>query len=523
MIINPISKKYGKIQALMRTFNLVLLTLISITFCHQAQAEKNGTSDPPFEAASVLDELTSHQWTLREIVQTKNDTATNLTLFLLPCEKDNQLSYYENGNYEITEGEARCKSTDDNVKGTGTWEYDANDNIIIDQYQEGRPIEKRILEINSGMMKVEYEGEGRAITTLTYFSEIGQQDEALQETIEDNSDHFGNITRVPREVMIEARRYAIIGRRDFDAGKVVTIDDRNGLVHRVVVFPFMDSTDPSTTVNEAERNSQLIAQALKSEIDYVITGNVFKAIARPTGNGKEGHVKYSVSILDVNKGEEIAQRNLEYPKNGGETNKNRSNLMNKIAAGAAVAGSSLRTFSYLNWYAGRRNNWYRFYRGYFAANSVRNTANDFSAYFSETDQDRNTYFEENLAIMESLEKTAEDLGKFVLENLPVTIPVNDLAKNKRGRVNGLVIEAGNNISVKVGEKMNIVRINRVTFSDGSEEVSKEQLGEIKISEVNGTRLSTGQITSGLKVVQQALEDHRDQVFVQTKEIAEEKE
>lgn len=507
------------------TLFLALLLCATIANSNTTSITANGKAKL-LDANYVQEQLTGHEWTLREIVQTKNDTAVNLTLFMLPCEKDNILDYHDDGTYIITEGEKMCKKSAEKIKGNGIWEFDESEQEIVDSYMGGRRINKKILELTTGMLKVEYEGEGNKITTLTYFSKIGLDDDALIGQIEDNSNHSNNIEQVPREVMLEARRYILIGRNDFDKGTSLEIDNKGGLMKKVMVYPFMNSTDPNITVLENERISALISQAKKIGLDYIVTGNIIKADSDINNEGKHlGHIKYSVSLVDVSTGEISANQLFEHSQLNTEKKKNKKkrglrSMMNVMGSVAQISSFS-NGFGYYGW---KTNYWNSYYRSYFAAGAINLAADNLDAAFSDSDaEERTRYYKSSLAVMDAIAQTSEELGDFIIKYIPITIPINEVNVSGKGKLENLVIEAGANINIRKGEEMNLVRIKESTLSDGTIVSNSKVIAKLKVESINGTRLATCKAakSSAKKKIAKVISENPEEIFVQTMEIPKE--
>lgn len=467
---------------------------------------------PNYSAAWVKQELTTHQWTLVEIVQTKNDTATNLTLFMLPCEKDNYLAYETNGTYQIMEGQSKCANSDGNVKGKGTWEYEETDRTLYDSYAGGRRIEKKVLEISPGMLKVQYESEGRKITTLTYFSETGAKDEGLKDLVVDNSDNTKSIIQAPREVLQETRRYIVVGRRDFDKGVPITIDDKGGVLKKVAVYPFLNSTDANLTTDESARNKTLLAQGTKVGLDYIVTGNILKAASDVTPDGKyQGNVKYSVTILDVKSGQEKITKTFTYSEKEQEAKKKQDAIVLGALLGAAGHG-------YYGYYGWRRGYWDYYYGYYFYSSSASYLVADglSCAFNNGYNDERKRYYQSSLAVVDAISHTTDDLSKFIIENIPLTFKILRVDDDKKGKV---TIEAGTNANVQEGETLKMVRIRETVLSDGSKEIETQDVGKFVVESVNSMRLSSCKPSWGdASKIAKALKDKPEELFVQTTEV-----
>lgn len=507
----------------MKQFNILYRSVLFIAFAAMLVATGFNVTKPTkaLTAAYVKKLLTNNQWTLAEIVQAKGDSSVNLTLFMLPCEKDNLLHYQANGTYQILEGEKKCTNSTEKVKGSGTWEFEDSEQVIIDSYMGGRRIEKKIIELNPDMYKVQYESEGRTITTLTYFSETGLKNEALtNDVIVDNSDHSKNIAASPREALVQAHRYVVVGRRDFEKGQMLNLDDKKGLLKKVIVYPFMNSTDPNMTVQENERNIALINQGKKVGIDYIITGNIIKATSDVDKNNRYmGHVKYAVSILDIKSGEEKIRKTFEYSQREAEVKAAKSEQQMRTVIGVMGAASVMRSSYYYGYYGRYQYGWNSYYNYYFVANTANVAAYGLSSAFADgMAAERNHYYQSSLAVMDAIAHTTEDVAEFVIQNLPLTIKINDVARSAKGKIENLTIEAGSNVNLQEKETLQAVKIETITMSDGTVTEKATPIAKLKVKTVN-TRLSVVEPSMyDIKKLEKALEESPDKIFVWTTEI-----
>lgn len=497
-------------QSSILTSLLLLQVFLCIPLLMRAELPVN--PHKPYSAAWVKQELTTHQWTLVEIVQTKNDTATNLTLFMLPCEKDNYLDFEVNGTYQIYEGQSTCANSDGKVKGKGTWEYEETDKTLYDSYSGGRRIEKKVLEISPNMLKVQYETEGRKITTLTYFSEVGVKDEGLKDMIVDNSDNSKNIIQASREVLQETRRYIVVGRRDFDKGMPITIDDKGGILKKVAVYPFMNSTDANITTDETQRHKSLLSQGAKVGVDYIITGNIIKASADATPDGKyQGNVKYTVTILDVKAGQEKITKTFSYSEKEKEEQRKKDAVLIGVLAGTVGRG-------YWGYYGWRRGYWDYYYGYYFYSSATNYLIADGlnSAFNNGYSDERKRYYQSSLAVVDAVNNTAEDLSKFIVEHIPLSFKVLRVDDEKKGK---LTVEAGSNANLQEGETLKLVRIRETVLSDGSKEIETKEVAKMVVESVNSARLSSLKPTWGeASKITKALKENPGELFVQTTEV-----
>jgi hypothetical protein len=198
----------------------------------------------------IIAELTKHQWSVAEYTETINDTSNNTTLMLMPCEKDNFLKFNPDNTYQIFEGSSKCNTADQDIKAQGTWEYSEADNVIVERFSGGRGIEKKILELNEGLLKIQFELEAKKIVTITYLSELGKKDETKKDQFVDNSDPCSYILQLIRENLIEQGKFSLVGLKNFKDGVAPA---HPGSSKRIVVYPFSDlskgneEVDPGAT------------------------------------------------------------------------------------------------------------------------------------------------------------------------------------------------------------------------------------------------------------------------------------
>lgn len=482
----------------------VLLFLSYFVFVGNTSLFGNGL---PINASDVLME---HQWTLVELKQTKNDTTSNMTLFLMPCEKDNYIEYENGGNYHIFEGKEKCKSSDDNIKGEGTWEFVDQDGIILDSYLGGREVEKKVLDLDNERLVVAFESEGDYLTTLTYYSEIALQDEALVTEIDDNSNHSNNITQTIRGGLLGAGRYVLIGRRDFEKGVPLEIDDREGMFKSVMVYPFANASNEDLTFNETERNKTLLEQAAKTGSQYVVTGNLIQAEARPNGTGNYlAIIKYNVAILDANTGNVRASKmiSIDKFKEDKKKAKTRKWLKRGITAVALTAG--VATF------ATSKRYWGRYFGLYWGLGATYATKRTMDMVFDDSvdKTQREKYYKSSEAIMEALWDTEDELNGFVEENLPLAIVINEIeGKGAKAR---MIIEAGSNVNLMENERLLVATYSTRTLSTGKVIETINELGEVKVESVNGHYSAECKIVKGAKDIMAAYKDKPEDVKVIT--------
>lgn len=462
-----------------RFLNLSLILLLCCCTTLNAYADKNLPRD-------AKDVIVNHKWTLVELKQVKVDSAVNMSIFLMPCEKDNFVDYHQEGIYRIHEGAKKCQISDSDIKGEGEWTYYEQDGVIMDSYSGGREVEKEVLYLDDTRMVLEFNSQGGWRSKLTYFSELGFEDEDLEETIEDNTDHTYNISSLIRNDLASAGRYVLVGRKDFEQGAELKIDDRDGVFRSVNVYPLIDLTDENTLDSETERNESLAAQGAKTGVDYVITGRIMQTEAREGSDGNYlAQVKYAIVILDTETGEPIAQQTFGVDQvKEAEKKKDQIKLFETIGT-VAVLGSYARGLSYSSRY------WNGYYGYYFANSSAYRTRRTMDVIFSSTidSQEREAYYKKNEVILQALYETEEDLISFVRDNVPVLVSINDIEEH-RGRAKTVFIEAGGNINLQEGEVLKVGTYDTRELSNGKVIKSVKEMGKLKVVSVDHPYLST---------------------------------
>ena len=491
---------YYTLKALLLLPLCILFMLSAVTPVLASKIEK--------KAADIL---TSHQWTLVEIQQTKDDTTSNMTLFLMPCEKDNFIDYHTGGTYKIFEGEKKCKPSDNDIKGEGTWTFYEQDGVILDSYSGGREVEKEVLYIDDNRLVMEFDAEGGWTSKLTYFSELGLKDDALSEEVEDNSNQSFNISKAIRQNLIGAGRYVLIGRKDFEKGKKLDIDDKGGLFRSVIVYPLIDATDINETVNETERNEGLMEHATKVGVQYIVTGKIIQTEAKKDASGHYlGAIQYSVNILDTETGNVVAKKIFAVDKKEEMEKKEKGRKWLNRGVSALALGAGAATFSRT------RGFWGNYYGYYFAEHSARNTKRTMDIVFANSvdNDERESYYQSSIAVMEAIYETEADLETFVEENIPIVIVINEI-EEKKGKAKSLRIEAGGNINLQENEKLTVEKFEMIEMSNGSKVKDRELLVDIKVESIDNNYLSTCKVIKGAKEIYDEWQSNPEKVKVFT--------
>jgi hypothetical protein len=349
-------------------------------------------------------ELTKHQWTIAEYSETVKDTVHNMTLAMMPCEKDQELKYDIDNNYRITEGAIKC-----NAAGN-TWKYVEADSMIIEESGSARPIEKTIISLDEGLLKIRYDGEAGKTITITYLSELGKKDDAKKDQYVDNADPLSYITQLIREDLIDQNNCTILSLGDFTKGLNKNQGKSSSLW--LTVVPLADQTDPDKTIDLNERNNTLITQGQKSGLNFIVTGSLLSLKKDKTQDGKpSAKIKYRITILDVKKGEIKEEKTFLYPeppKEKGKGLKMFKKVMDVAAPTAIIAPALLGGGNSIN-------KMYALMYASQAASAYGNTASVFSKSINESE--RKEQVESSLSVMDAIESTHPDLTKFLKEKV----------------------------------------------------------------------------------------------------------
>ncbi len=370
----------------------------------------------------AIEELTKHQWTIAEYKETIFDTVRNLTLAMTPCDRDQVLKYENDKTYKIVD---KCANVQE-VKGQGKWSYVESDNMISEKFASGATIYKKILNLDEGLLRIEYEGEAKKKITITYLSEVGKQDDSRADQYVDNSDPSSIIMQMIREEIVGMDKYMLVGLSDFVNGV-----DVKSASKKIVVAPLVNMTDPNKIKNYDPKGveNKLVEMGEKAKVDYIVTG-VVASLERSTGPDKRplAHIRYTVKVINVKKGKVIRKEDFAFP---GESKSEKSaRVWGNVLGGIAAAGAYSPYVPYYGYghgyyWAGNTSRSLSglYYSGYAARSAAHAAGNAYYSYsvFSRgvKAEERNNYFASSLSVMESIEMTQEDLHKFLDKSVPL--------------------------------------------------------------------------------------------------------
>ncbi|MBS1732805.1 MAG: hypothetical protein JST02_05870 [Bacteroidetes bacterium] len=401
--------KTKQVKTILKPATICVALLVSIAWINNPAKTNNSPR-------VAIEELTRHQWTIAEYKETIFDTVRNLTLAMMPCDRDQELKYENDKTYKIVD---KCGSVQQ-VKGQGKWNYNEGDNTISEKFSSGGTIYKKILSLDQGMLRIEFEGEAKKKITITYLSEVGKQDDSKADQYVDNSDPASIIMQMIRDEIAGMDKYMIVSLSDFVNGV-----DVPGMSKKVVITPLVNLSDRNKIKNYDPKGAEmkLVEMGKKANVDYIITG-VIASLERGVGPDKKplARIKYSVKVLNVKKGKVIRDDDFAFP---GESKSEKSarvwgNVVGAIAnAHAYTPYTPYYGYGYGYYWAGNssRSLSNLYYSGYAARSAARSAGNAYYNYsvFSRAvnADERNSYVASSLSVMESIEMTQEDLHKFL--------------------------------------------------------------------------------------------------------------
>jgi len=383
----------------------LLVALMACTLSAFDLASTRISFNPTPKGHISITELTKHEWTIAEYKETIGDTLRNVTLTMMPCEKDQVLKYEADNTYKITEGVNKCTGGQD-IKAQGKWNYAEADNEISEQFSGGATIYKKILSLDEGLLRIQYEGEAKKIITITYLSEIGKKSDAKKDQFVDNSDPVSIITQMIRDILNEQTKYTLVSLSDYANGV-----QGSGSSKRVVAVPLIDKTDANKTIDANDIMNQMIEQGKKANIDLIVTG-ILISLKKQTGNdGKPvARIKYSINILNVKKGKETKQEIFAYPEEKKEAGKAFGKVMGEIAKYTPF----ISYYPSYYWAGNSSKSLHALYAANYAASQANAYSRSYSIYSNTVnEQERRANFESSLSVMQAIESTQPELKKFL--------------------------------------------------------------------------------------------------------------
>ena len=471
---------------------------------------------PPPAGVEAL--LKTHRWTLIEMVQVTDKTYTDMTALMLPCEKDNYIIYNNDNTYHIMEGEAKCNASDNNIKGEGHWEYDGQDTSLIESYQNGKKIAKKLVFISDETFKIQYEGEGKKLITLTYLSETAK-DAAKKQAIVYNVFPAPNIIQVIRECLSATGHYIMVPDRDVQKERPLLVNNSKGSLQTVAIMPFLNNTDENNRADAAARTNTLLAQAKKTGIDFIVTGVLHDVACEKGDTGFKGRAQYEVMVLDMardtqyvhlfdSEGSDVAVAPGKAPKKGLLNKaigfgKKAAEIGNKYLPGVTTALNASAPFLV------QKVGLETVYQYYFISNAVSNTNNDVGRLFSlVSDKQRKSVVDSSGAILAAVGQTADNVISFLSEAFNIKIKITAIeGSGKKMRV---VINAGS--GMQLNEK-DILTVVKMSTGSGKDAVIEKELGSIKVDAVDSANSAHCTIEDGRDAIAEAFNKTPGEVVV----------
>lgn len=432
--------------------------------------------------------LTAHQWTLTQLLQIKNDSINDLTLLLMPCEKDNYLLFNVDGSYQIQEGLTKCNNEDNNVKGKGTWQYLDQDSTIEERYEGGSRIYKKITAISNDLMVLEYEGEGKKKFRLTYISEQGQQNTTPANIPATSTDVAWNIKQVIRQYLLSSNHFTLVEKNGGAASMKLGEEEKNLPTPKVALLPFINKAIPQANANTQEENKACMLRAASEGFDYVVTGKLLEVKSSSNTTNKDflGTVQFELEILEITDSIHHVKKFNGEKKEAAPPKPKKNIFLKKILSGVQTLSSSI-SGNLWNYWALSNFRSYDDLNRLIAINNVANKANSATTLFSNVNEVvRKRYYDSTTAVLTAVNETRDDLIEFLSEHVVNRIKINRIdGSGKKAR---MVIEAGHNINLQAGEILNVVQCTNTTVS-GKQVKEQRVLGKIKVAEITADVLA----------------------------------
>lgn len=450
----------------LKTRFIITVTVTLISCC------AIGSGKHKFKKDNIDSVLVAHQWTLVQVTQTAKDTLTDITLLLMPCEKDNYIVYSAGGTYQVLEGLAKCNSGDNNIKVQGTWEYDPLDTLLLERYGSGSKIAKKIIDVSDDVLQIQYMGEGRRLITLTYLSEYGLKKEAGKDLVDNSSDPSQKIMTAIREYLNATDHYNIVTPKEL-ANSSKFMPAQKESIPVVGLLPFLaDDKNPDTA-----RFQSLIALAKKHGLDYVVVAQMRYLTSERNDAAFKSVAKFDVHILDINSGT-VQTKNFNTED---KAEKKSNSWLKALGAAEKILGAGT-VISILS-----RQRLDNIYKLYFLSNAFSAANYEATAIFGSVNQkERQRNYDSVTSVQTAIAGAMDEVEQFVSEKAPLKIKINRIEGSGKKMV--IVIEAGNNIRLKEGEVLKVVKI-RNTYSAGKSVVEYAEVGELKITKVADNVLS----------------------------------
>ena len=254
-------------------------------------------------------------------------------------------------------------------------------------------------------------------------------------------------------------------------------------------------------------------KARRSNVDYIVTGELRKAKALQTPEGNyQGDVQFELKVIDPETGNVLGSKSFS----AGSNNKKERTIRGKnFSLGdwvtLLVGASALRDL-----YSTRHYYWGYYYNDYFRVNQTARTLGEMNRIFSaDGGGERESYYKKAVAIISAIEEASYDVSGFIDEKLPISLYVNEVVKEKGGAAKILKLEGGENCHLSKNDKLLVVRYVKNKLRNGRVVKETIKLGELKVTSVENHYLSLCRVTKGGKEILKAIKEHSSEVEIIT--------
>lgn len=477
-----------------------LITIMEDTIITASDSTESDTLAVDLRSANLV----SHNWFIVEVLDTKNDSSINTTVFFQPCERDNFLEFALDGSYTLYEGEEKCQEGVKDIKGEGVWEFNEDSTSIIDRYAGGRAVEKQILHIDEQKLKVRFEGEGGKVTTITYFSEAARGDESLAETLDDPTNHPLTITRLIRDKLVQKGRYAMVSPQEIEEGVVFDPDSEDYMYKKLIaVYPISGvREDAASSEGVVAWEQKVMEDARNAGVEYVITGEVLKQEAKAKDDYYRAEIEYAIKILDTQLSEvkSVTTMASSYPPSG------QGVKVLKTVSQLVVVTIGPRYYN--------ETGYYNYYNNNFS--NVEAVSREVGNIFDNVESaKRVAAYKKTGALIKAIQGTEKEIDKFIDKYLPLDLGIVKISEmDKKGIPRSVKIEGGSSAMLKVNDVLEVVRIEILTLPNGKVVEEVEEIGTLTVKSIDNAYLATCKVSGGAKELAKHVE-HLDELHVLT--------
>lgn len=470
-----------KAQVLIKFIFLPLFLIFSFT--------QKSTEDIPSRSKISKQDLKNflidNIWVLTEFKTIKENSITDATLLLLPCEKDNYTNYYEDGTYTIFEADKKCEQSSNEKKGSGRWDLEEGTKTIFDEYQGGREIEKKILTLTERKLTLEFESEGEGRNILTFYTPEALEDIFLKEEVSDPRNYRNSLLEIIQVTLEEKNRYNLLKRSDFiKDGLAINRSISETFKRTVALYPLRDLTGSDDAQEYNKRllsEKELIEQGKQLGVDYIITGTLTKVESSPKKNKYKSEVSFELDVIDLTSDHDIVNQRFQenYPdplKEAGKTV--------LMATGFTSAAEALG-YNYESWsrLADRIE--------------MEDGVDDLDQIFSKHAGNRLDSLNKANSVLSAFQASTREVEKFIDQYLPIQIEVDTiLTLDRKNFVRTIRLNAGKNRNLNAKDKLDIYEME-ISFINGKQSMTPiQKIGEGVLESVYNENSSVCRVING---------------------------